>query len=198
MPVIQKPLGEGQILWLGVNRERGTFSTAREQINITNDGIADDIYRGLSRFMSAHDVDYFATDGTKRNLEVLNHRQITLVEQTEVEDAGREAQVTIEPGMLRENLVVRFFPTAGISFSALPAFSRMVIAGDAPKVLFLTEENGPCDSITGPIGLHYHNTTLRKTLKSTLKQRRGKLAMVQTMEHALIHIGDTFTIYPPM
>lgn len=198
MPITQEPLGNGQILWLGVNLGRGTFSTARQEIIITRDGIVDDIYRGLSRRMSGHDVDYFATDGTCRGSEVLNHRQITLVEQTEVQDAGVEAQIEIKPGMLRENLLVRFFPTAGISFSVLPAFSRMVIAGDAPKVLFLTEENGPCDSITGPIGLHYHSKTLRKSLKGTLKRRRGQMAMVMTMDDTLVRLGDTFTIYPPM
>lgn len=150
------PLGQGRIVWLGINFKRGEFSRSRAVIAIAEDGIVHDMYRGLRRKIVGHDVDYVATDGVEEGDWVRNRRQITIVEDGEVKTAGKLAGIKFEDGMLRENVVVVYEPLAHFSFSQLPHFSRMVIEGlNGRKVLHLTEENGPCRTITNPLARHF-------------------------------------------
>lgn len=198
MPITQEPLGRGHIVWVGVNIGQGTFSSSRAELTITDNGIYDDAYRGMWREISGHDVDYVATDGVKRGDPVLNLRQITIVESTEVATAGNELDLKLEPGMLRENIVVEYQSVEGTSFSKLPPLCRMVIGDEPPKVLLLTEENGPCKTITGKIGLHLKRPDIINPLREALRGRRGQMAIVRSREPKQVKAGDTFRIFPPM
>jgi hypothetical protein len=198
MPVIQEPLGHGRIAWVGVNIGKGTFSHPKSELTITDNGIYDDAYRGMWREISGHDVDYIATDGVKRGDSVLNLRQITIVEASEVAAAGSELNITIEPGMLRENIVVEYQSINGTSFSKLSPLCRMVFGDESPKVLLLTEENGPCKTITGKIGLHLKRSDLINPLREALSGRRGQMAMVRSGYPKQVKAGDTFRIFPPL
>jgi len=198
---IQSPLGHGEILWLGINQARGEFSTACDSVLIHCDGIEHDMYRGMWRQITGHDGDYIANDGVKKYGSALNLRQITLVDEAEVTLASSLAGVTYIPGMLRENIAVRFRPmTTGQKFSGLPPLSRMVIHGRIdPKVLILTEENGPCKSICNPAARHFGGgTELAETLREQLRGNRGQMAMVRSGETKHVQVGDKFVIFPPM
>jgi hypothetical protein len=201
MPAIkQDEIGFGRIIWLGKNLARGQFSSDYHSLEIAEDGIKGDIYKGMWREIASHDVDYIETDGVAKGDPVLNLRQITVVDQSEVQQAGALTGVTIERGMLRENIVVQFTPqSAGQKFSLLPPLSRMVIGDDNPKVLILTEENGPCRTICQPMAVHFGSgSDLADMLRINLTHRRGQMAMVRSGGVKDVRIGDTFTIFPPM
>jgi MOSC domain-containing protein YiiM len=167
---------------------------------ILKDGIAGDKYRGIWRATSNHDGDYGATDGVLKGTKVLNHRQITIVDDAEVAAANAILGITIRPGMLRENIGVSFTPHMhGVTFSKLPPGSRMVIHnGDTPKVLTLTEENGPCRTISRPIAAEIGKTELDDQIREALRGKRGQMAMVRTFAQHKVRCGDRFTVYPPM
>ena len=192
------PLGHGKITWLGVNQDVRGFSTPRERIFIAAYGVANDRYYGQFRTMNGHDVDYITTDGVARDTEVINHRQITIVEQDEVAVAGILSGTEIMPGMLRENMVVQYASNRCPSFSRLPPLCRMVIGTEHPKVLMLTETNQPCRGICNPIAAFLQKPNASEPLRQALKNRRGQLAMARTVDVKEIHLGDTFMIYPPM
>jgi hypothetical protein len=199
MAITQKLIGHGRLVWLGVNQRRGTFSAPRNTLTIREDGIEGDMYRGGWREISDHDVDYITTDGVATGDKVLNLRQLTIVEEVEVGAAGAAAGVMIEHGMLRENMRVSFTPIVpDQTFSKLPPLSRMVIGNGDPKVLILTEENGPCRTICRPIAVHHGDTALADSLRAALKDRRGQMAMVRSGNIKEVQIGDTFKIFPPM
>lgn len=195
------PLGRGEIVWLGVNLQRGTFSTPRDQITIEDDGIEGDMYRGMWRAVSGHDGAYVATDGVAKGDRVLNMRQITIIEAAEMARSREAAAVDIENGMLRENIVVRYAAGSGPAFSHLPPLSRMVINHGTPqaKVLLLTEENTPCATVCNPMAAHFGGgPELAARLKQSLGGHRGQMAMVRSARPAQVRLGDPFTIFPPM
>lgn len=196
----QSPLGHGNFVWLGVNQKRGEFSVRRDTLTILKNGIKGDMYRGMWRNVSGHDGAYIATDGIAKGDQVLNLRQITIVEETEVRVASELAGVSIGCGMLRENFVVSFTSVDGKrTFSKLPPLCRMVIGAEDPKVLILTEKNGPCQTISMPIIAHHHaNEAMDDALRTALKDRRGQMAMVRSFNRRDLHVGDSFIIFPPM
>jgi hypothetical protein len=198
----QVEIGNGQIIWLGVNLTSEGFSTQQDTINIHEDGIEDDKYRGMFRKLSSHDGDYVLTDRIPFGEKVLNTRQITIIDEAEVEQASEQTQYVIEHGMLRENIVVKFTSRVlGLTFSKLPPLSRMVISrgGQNLKILNLTEENGPCRKICQPIAKHFGGESeLAEMLKENLKGKRGQMAMVRSQKTAMIQVGDQFFIFPPM
>jgi hypothetical protein len=198
--ITQSPIGHGRIVWLGINQERGKFSLPRNTLTIHEDGIEDDMYRSMWRKISGHDVDYIATDGVTKGELVLNMRQITIVDKAEVKEAGLQSDVIIEHGMLRENLKVSFTSiNERRQFSELPPLSRMVIGNKNPKVLILTEENGPCRTICNPMSVYYNgDVNLADLLRKHLEGRRGQMAMVRSFDTKDVQIGDSFTIFPPM
>ena len=160
------------------------------------------MYRGMWRQITGHDGDYIATDGVKKYDSVLNLRQITLVDEAEVTLASSLAGVDYTHGMLRENIAVQFRPeTAGQKFSRLPPLCRMVIGHGLPdpKILLLTEENGPCRSVCQPAALHFGGgKELADELRKYLQGNRGQMAMVRSGETKHIQVGDKFVIFPPM
>jgi hypothetical protein len=196
----QDPIGHGRIVWLGINQEHGKFSLSRNTLTIHKDGIEGDMYRGMWRKLSGHDGDYIATDGVVKGEPTLNMRQITIVDKAEVEAAGLLTGVEVAHGMLRENVVV-MFASVNIrrKFSNLPPFSRMVIGKVNPKVLLLTEENGPCKTICNPMAAHFDgDIELADLLRKHLKGQRGQMAMVRSSNTKDINVSDSFTIFPPM
>jgi hypothetical protein len=199
MPIVQKPFGHGKIVWLGKNTKRGNFSTPCEHVIVESDGIVGDMYRGMWRLSSSHDVDYIATDGIVKGDPMLNLRQITIVSDTEVAHAADDVGIRILPGMLRENIIVSFVGDSGLSFSKLPPLSRMVIGTENPKVILLTEENGPCRIITNPIASHLgHGVEFSEVLRTALTGRRGQMGMVRSARPVTVKRGGTFQIFPPM
>ena len=196
----QYPLGHGNFVWLGQNQEPGGFSVRCDTLTILKNGIKGDMYRGMWRKVSGHDKDYVATDSIDKGDWVLNLRQITIVEETEVRVASELAGVSIGCGMLRENFVVSFTPVDGKrKFSKLPPLSRMIIGHEDPKVLILTEKNGPCQTISMPIIAHHQvNQAMDDVLRTALKDRRGQMAMVRSFNRRDLRIGDSFTIFPPL
>lgn len=203
MPAIkQDPLGTGAITWLGINKDRGTFSTPQSKVVIGPCGFVDDIYSTMDRKIAGHDVDYVETDGVEKGDPIVNLRQITIVEKGEIEWGASLAGIEIEPGMLRENMVVDYQPAGGKStFSKVPPMSRMVIDTDeGPKVLILTEENGPCKTITRPIARHFgkDHDFAERLRTSHLKDKRGQMAMVRNLVSKTVVTGASFKIFPPM
>lgn len=196
MPITQEPLGRGRITWLGTNSERGVPSMRQEVVTVEEDGFQGDMYRGMFRQLSAHDVDYIATDGVNRGETVLNLRQITIVEQCELDAAAVTLSMKIASGMLRENVIVSYEPLSEYKFSQLPPLSRMVVGEQDPVVLLLTEQNGPCATIAGQIGLAAGRAADMKAIRNALQGRRGQMAMVKSGASRTIEVGNTFKIFP--
>lgn len=91
MPAIkQDPIGHGTITWLGINpiHEPLLFSHPELSVTICENGIKGDKYRGWTRKISGHDIDYVTTDGVQKGDEVLNLRQITIIDEVEITQAG--------------------------------------------------------------------------------------------------------------
>jgi hypothetical protein len=196
MPIVQKAIGHGEIIWLGINRNKGVFSELKSSIFMGEDGVDGDMYRGMWRTVSGHDVDYIATDNIEKGDAVLNLRQITIVCDAELRVASHLVGMSITPGMLRENMGVSF--TSDYPFSKLPPMSRMVIGAQKPKVLLLTEENGPCRTIVQPIAVHFQKPGEVDALRQALEHRRGMMAMVRSEAAKCVWVGDTFKVFPPM
>jgi MOSC domain-containing protein YiiM len=196
-----EPIGRGIITWLGINTEGERFSQPSQMIQITLDGIRSDKYQGRTRFAGPHDGDYMTTDRINSGREILNMRQITIVSEAEILAASNQYGPVIKEGWLRENIIVDYVPEKNTpGFSKLPPLSRMVFGEDEPIVLVLTEENGPCSTITRPIAQALGHATRESAdqLKEALKNRRGQMAMVRSCSDRFLSVGHSFRVFLPM
>ena len=120
-----------------------------------------------------------------KGTEIRNHRQISIVEATELQDVAAALGITdIEPGLIADNLYLR----GATDLTLLPKMTRLVFSSGA--VIMLGGENDPC-TIAGAMVGEVHGTTAHSFPKAAL-HKRGVTGWV---EHpGSISAGDTVEI----
>jgi|GEM_PF-2723922 len=206
MSIRFQSVGYGHIAGLSINKERGVFSQPRQRITIGATGIQGDIYNSPWRTLGPHDGNYIATDGLSVGDIVRNHRQITILDINEINQANKMLRYKVVQTMARENILIETqFLLDGLFFSKLPPMSRMVIGDKSKKVLNLTEENVPCRTMARPIANYYarmhrnlNKDTFAEEIVTALTNRRGQMAEVKTEKTTQVREGDRFQIFLPM
>ena len=120
-----------------------------------------------------------------KGTEIRNHRQISIVEATELQDVAAALGITdIEPGLIADNIYLR----GATDLTLLPKMTRLVFSSGA--VIMLGGENDPC-TIAGAMVGEVHGTTAHSFPKAAL-HKRGVTGWV---EHpGSISAGDTVEI----
>jgi hypothetical protein len=124
----------------------------------------------------------------ERGTEVLNHRQISLVDEAELAIIAAAMGINaLAAGVIADNIC-----TSGVAdLTMIPRMTRMKFEGGA--VLMLGGENNPC-TIAGAMVEAVHGTPPQAFPKAAI-HRRGVTAWV---EHpGSIHAGEAFTLISP-
>lgn len=186
MPALRKTDIVGEVVWLGVvrDRDRGLMSEAVTEAALTYAGIPGEIHGGevrpsCSRVVSQH----------PRGTEIRNVRQLSIVSDEELSEIAREMGVdALDPALVGASMVVRGIP----DFTHLPPSSRLQLPDGATLVVDM--ENQPCHLPVKPI-----NGALGDGkgdgFKSAAKGRRGVTAWVERIGQ--VKVGDAVVLSVP-
>ena len=104
--------------------------------------------------------------------EIRNHRQVSLVEESELADVADALGIDrLEPGLIADNVYL----SGAAGLTALPRMTRLVFAGGA--VLVVGGENDPC-TIAGAMVEAVHGTPATAFPKAAI-HKRGVTAWVE-------------------
>jgi hypothetical protein len=151
-----------------------------EQLDLDFGGPIGDRHHGLTMKSDTRQSKHFP-----RGTEIRNHRQVSLVEATELQDVAASMGITeIEPGLIADNIYLR----GAKDLTLLPKMTRLVFSSGA--VIMLGGENDPC-TIAGAMIGEIHGTTPQAFPKAAI-HKRGVTGWV---EHpGAIRPGDTVEI----
>ncbi len=100
-----------------------------------------------------------------RGTEIRNHRQVSIVEETELDEVAAAMGIArLEPGLIADNLYLR--GAAGLT--ALPRMTRLVFGSGA--VIMLGGENDPC-TIAGAMVGAVHGTRPERFPRAAMHKR---------------------------
>ena len=120
-----------------------------------------------------------------KGTEIRNHRQISIVEATELQDVAAALGITdIEPGLIADNIYLR----GATDLTLLPKMTRLVFSSG--EVIMIGGENEPC-TIAGAMVGEVHGTTAHSFPKAAL-HKRGVTGWVEHL--GSISAGDTVEI----
>jgi MOSC domain-containing protein YiiM len=122
-----------------------------------------------------------------RGTEIRNHRQVSVVEESELAEVAAALGVDrLAPGLIADNIYL----AGATDLTLLPRMTRLVFAGGA--VLVLGGENDPC-TIAGALVGAVHGTPATAFPKAAI-HKRGVTGWV---EHpGEIHLGESVEIRP--
>jgi hypothetical protein len=120
-----------------------------------------------------------------RGTEIRNHRQVSIVEESELDEVAAAMGLTrLEPGLIADNLYLR----GATALTTLPRMTRLVFPSGA--VIMLGGENDPC-TIAGAMVGAVHGTRPERFPKAAM-HKRGVTGWV---EHpGEVRPGDTVEI----
>ena len=158
-------------------------SEQRDTLVLDWDGIVGDRHYGR---LTASDGRM--TRAYERGTEVLNHRQVSIVDEAELAIIASAMGIeAITPGVIADNICTSGVP----DLTMIPRMTRMKFDGGA--VLMLGGENNPC-TIAGAMVEAIHGTPPQAFPKAAI-HRRGVTAWV---EHpGTIRAGEAFTLISP-
>jgi hypothetical protein len=157
--------------------------TACSPLDLDWGGPVGDRHHGLTMKSDARQKDVFA-----RGTEIRNHRQISIVDLSELATIAKQLGIErIEPGLIADNICTEGIP----GLTALPRMTRLVFDGGA--VIMLGGENLPC-VIAGAMVADRHGTTPQQFPKAAM----GLRGVTGWVEHpGLVAAGMSIQVLTP-
>ena len=185
MPLLSKlpHLGKIDLLLQRQSRDTGFEKTATDSLMLLFSGPKDDCHTGLTRKSDSRTLQLY-----KRDTDIRNVRQITILSQEELADTAQALGIQqIDASWFGANLVV-----SGIAdFTLLPPSSRLQFPSGA--VLVVDMENLPCSQIAEVVGRHHPDVQF-KVVKAAM-HKRGVTAWVE--REGEIKTGDAISVWIP-
>jgi MOSC domain len=174
--------GKVESLLNRASRDEGFVKTKTGQLSLRFDG-PDDCHAGLTRKSDSRTLPLY-----KRNIDIRNVRQLTILSQEELADmAKRLAIPTVEPEWLGANMVVTGIP----DFTLLPPSTRLQFPSGATIVVDM--ENYPCSQIAKVVDEHHPGTRFK--VVDAAMHKRGVTAWVE--REGDVNTGDTIKVVTP-
>ena len=159
----------GEVIWLGRVPEDAPDikSIAVDQVNVGWEGFEGEAHSGLTRPACVRVKHQY-----KRNLEIRNTRQISIVSDEELSEiAGKLDISSIQPEWLGASIVLRGIP----DFTLIPPNSRLIFEGGVS--LTVDMENAPCKYPAEQIDLAHPGHG--KAFPAKARNKRGVTAWVE-------------------
>jgi hypothetical protein len=170
-------------LLLRPSRQGGFEKTATGQIDLTLDGPKGDCHTGATRLSDSRTTALY-----KRNIEIRNVRQLTLLALEELTLIAKDLGIAeVRPEWLGANIVTSGIP----DLSLLPPSTRLQFPSGATIVVDM--ENLPCSQIAETVGQH-HPEAQRLLVKKAMN-RRGVTCWVE--REGAIKVDDSVTLFIP-
>jgi MOSC domain len=165
------------------SRESGFEKAETSRLNLTFAGPEGDCHGGLTRASDSRTLPLY-----KRNTEIRNVRQVTLLAQEELDEtAGLLGIPAIDPSWFGANVVVTGIP----DFTLLPPSTRLQFPSGATLVVDM--ENRPCSQIAKVVEQHHPGTQFK--VVAAAMHRRGVTAWVERAGE--VAAGDAIKIVIP-
>lgn len=175
--------GKVEALLSRPSRDTGFEKNPTGKLSLKFTGPEDDCHTGLTRAADSRTLPLY-----KRNTEIRNVRQLTVLSLEELADVAKALGIPkIEPSWFGANIVVSGIP----DFTLLPPSTRLQFSSGATIVNDM--ENMPCSQIAEVVGRHHPDVKFKLVKSSTHK--RGITAWVES--EGSIAIGDTVAVIIP-
>ncbi|MEL6478596.1 MAG: MOSC domain-containing protein [Pseudomonadota bacterium] len=174
-----------EITWLGTvaDSEADISAVACKTVDVGWEGFQGDCHSGLTRPACVRVKKQY-----KRNLEIRNTRQISIVSAEELaEVAERLGLERLDPAWLGASMVVKGIP----DFTLIPPASRLIFEGSA--ALTIDTENAPCRYPADVIEAAHPGHG--KGFVTAAKHRRGVTAWVERTGR--LALGDRARLHVP-
>lgn len=185
MPLLTKLPKPGKITALlqRTSRDEGFVKSETGRIALTLEGPVGDCHSGLTRKSDVRTLQLY-----KRNLDIRNVRQITILSEEELADVAQALGVPkIDPSWFGANMVLTGVPDLTL---LLPSTRFQFPSG---AVLVADMENLPCSQIAEVVAEHYPDIQSKVVKAATRK--RGLTAWVE--RGGEIFVGDEVTVWLP-
>ena len=185
MPLLTKLPQAGKVeqLLQRASRDNGFEKTATDSIMLRFDGPEGDCHTGATRKSDSRTLQLY-----KRNTDIRNVRQITLLAQEELEDVAVALGIpAVDPSWFGANIV--FSGIADLTL-LLPSTRFQFPSG---AVLVADMENMPCSQIAEVVARHHPDVQF-KVVKAAL-HKRGLTAWIE--REGEIKVGDSVTVWLP-
>jgi MOSC domain len=175
--------GKVEALLSRPSREAGFEKRPAGKLSLKFSGPEDDCHTGHTRAADSRTLPLY-----KRNTEIRNVRQLTVLSLEELADVAKALGIPkIEPSWFGANIVVSGIP----DLTLLPPSTRLQFSSGATIVNDM--ENMPCSQVAEVVGRHHPDVQFKLVKTSTHK--RGLTAWVE--REGEIAVGDTVTLIIP-
>lgn len=184
-PIMTKASFEGRIaaLLAGEDRNAGLEKHEVQRLTLTFDGIPGDFHSGRTRKSDVRTIQLY-----KRDTDIINVRQLTIVSEEELADVARYLNLhVLPPGWLGGNMLVSGIP----DFTKIPPSTRLQFPSGACLVVDM--ENFPCSQVSGVIAKADPQAASR--FAAAARHRRGVTAWIE--REGEIAVGDAITVWFP-
>jgi hypothetical protein len=185
VPLITRAPFKGRIvkLFSSKDRDAGLEKPETNRLNLTFAGIDGDCHAGLTRKSDSRTLQLY-----KRNTDIRNVRQLTLVSDAELGDIAKAMGIPhVDPEWLGANAVISGIP----DLTLLTPSTRLQFPSGATLVVDM--ENAPCRQVADVIARHYPEPKLG--FVAAAKHKRGVTAWVE--REGAIETGDEIITWLP-
>ena len=185
MPLLTKLPKPGRVecLLQRPSRDEGFEKSAAGEIMFRFSGPEGDCHGGLTRKSDSRTLQLY-----KRNTDIRNVRQVTVLSAEELEETARALGIpAIDPSWFGANMVVSGVP----DFTLLLPSTRLQFPSGA--VLVVDMENLPCSQIAEVVARHHPDVQFK--VVPAAMHKRGITAWVE--HEGLVKTGDTMTVWLP-
>jgi hypothetical protein len=165
------------------SRDKGFEKAETNRMSLLFSGPAGDCHTGDTRKSDSRTLQLY-----KRDTDIRNVRQITILAQEELDDIALQLSIpAIDPAWFGANMVVTGIP----DFTLLPPSTRLQFPSGATLVVDM--ENAPCSQIAKVVERHHPGTQMNVVPAATHK--RGVTAWVE--REGEVVAGDAIKIVIP-
>ncbi len=165
------------------SRDKGFEKAETNSLRLLFSGPEGDCHTGLTRKSDSRTLPLY-----KRDIDIRNVRQITILAQEELDDIARRLSIpVIDPSWFGANMVVKDIP----DFTLLPPSTRLQFPSGATLVVDM--ENAPCSQIAKVVERHHAGTQF-KVVEAAM-HKRGVTAWVE--REGDVMMGDAIKIVIP-
>jgi hypothetical protein len=185
VPLVVKAPIKGRVIKLFRSRSRdmGLEKPETQRLDVTFAGIAGDCHSGLTRKSDSRTLQLY-----RRNIDIRNVRQLTLVSDVELADIAHAMGVPgIEAEWLGANAVISGIP----DLTLLPPSTRLQFPSGA--TLAVDMENAPCRQVADVIARHHPEPKIG--FVAAARNKRGVTAWVE--REGMIEAMDEVAVFLP-